>query len=268
MSHTLDRIRDAFGDPILVRAGRSLVPTPRAVELKARLDSFMNEAQSLFQPDEAAHMRTLQRTLTLRASDGIAGNFAARLCEIVQKEAPGITLRFVPLGDKNVEVMRNGQVDLDLGVIGPMGPEIKLQMLFKDRFVGVVRKDHPLARGKVTAEQFAQFLHVGVSRRGKTSGPIDVALAKLKLKRRVVLVVSDFYAARFAVATSDLVGALPERIANVPLSGKMQDLHSFPLPVSVSSSVISQAWHPRLDRDPVHRLLRNSVREAVRLWKS
>lgn len=267
MSRKLGHIRDALGDPILVRAGRILVPTPRAIELKARLDDLMSEAQALFQPEEEAPFRTIQRTFTLRASDGFTGTFAARLSDIVQREAPGVTLRFAPEGDEDVDVLRNGQIDLDLGMIGEMGPEIKLQMLSKDRFVGVVRKEHPLAKGKVTAKRFAEYPHIGVSRRGRARGPIDDALDQLGLKRRVVLIVPNFYAAAFAIAASDLIGSLPERTADLASVGGTLDLHFFALPVSVEPVVLSQAWHPRFDRDRVHRLLRNSVREAVRLWR-
>ena len=262
MSRTLARIRDAIGDPILVRAGRKLVPTPRALVLRGRVQAIVAEAQNLLHSGKTLIPGALERTFTIRSSDAFGGTFAARLVEIVRDAAPKVVLRFAPQGEEDVEALREGKVDLDLGVIGAMGPEVRLQMLFRDCFVGVVRQGHALARADVTPVRFAGQEHISVSRRGRAYGPIDQALEQLGLSRRVPLVVTTFYGALVAAATSNLVAAVPRYLAESAQA--LLFLHVFPLPVTTEPITISQAWHPRFDADPAHRWLREWVRAACK----
>jgi len=258
MSRTLARVRKAAGDPILVRAGRKLVPTPRALELQGRVRHIIADAEDVLLATRQPVTNELERTFTLRTADGFAGVFAARLIQRMQAQAPKIMLRFVPQGDEDVAPLREGLIDLDIGPLGVLGPEIKTQLLYRDRFVGVVRQDHDLAHGKVTPGRFAAHRHISVSRRGLARGPIDEALAQQRLTRDVVLIVPAFYAAVVAAATSDLVAAVPRRIAAFITC--CLPMHVFALPVPCAPLAIYQAWHPRLHEDPAHRWLRESVR--------
>src|SRR6185312_1964532 len=116
-------------------------------------------------------LKRLVRTFTVRTSDGFAENFGPGLIARVAKEAPGVRLRFVQKLDKNSASLRDGTVDLETGVVGEtMGPEVRAQALFRDRFIGVVRKGHPLGKGKVTASRYAAGRHILVSRRGLDRG--------------------------------------------------------------------------------------------------
>ncbi|GLI23753.1 DNA-binding transcriptional LysR family regulator [Xanthobacter flavus] len=256
MSRQLARIRHLLGDPVLVRAGRGLVPTPRAEALRERLRGLVAEAEALVRGDEIDLLR-LERTFVIRANDGFVGTFGAALASLAAQEAPLVRLRFAHQDKEDVEALREGRIDADVGVIGAMGPEIRLQALFHDRFVGVVRPGHPLA-GEVTPERFAAFPHVSVSRRGRFSGPIDVALAALGLKRFVAIAVANFNDALAIVRTSDHVAAVPARLTEPARSG----LHSFDLPVKTDALAVSLAWHPRFDADPAHRWLRAALRTA------
>jgi DNA-binding transcriptional LysR family regulator len=259
MSRTLARIRSAFADPILVRAGRGLVPTPQALALRERVRAVVEEARALVAATGQQPLAALVRTFTVRASDAFAGAFAARLAARVAREAPGVALRFAPEGEEDVAPLRDGRVDLDLGVMGPLGPEVRVQTLFRERLVGVVRRGHPLAHGRVTAARLARERHVVVSRRGIARGPIDAELARRGLERAVALVVSGFGEALLAAAASDLVAAVPSRLARAAAETVAIDSFALPLPLPVLS--VSQAWHPRLEADPAHRLLRTCVRE-------
>ncbi len=256
MSRQLARIRHLLGDPVLVRAGRGLVPTPRAEGLRERLRGLVAEAEALVRGDEIDLLR-LERTFVIRANDGFVGTFGAALASLAAQEAPLVRLRFAHQDKEDVEALREGRIDADVGVIGAMGPEIRLQALFHDRFVGVVRRGHPLA-GEVTPERFAAFPHVSVSRRGRFSGPIDVALAALGLKRFVAIAVANFNDALAIVRTSDHVAAVPARLTEPARAG----LHSFDLPVKTDALAVSLAWHPRFDADPAHRWLRAALRTA------
>lgn len=256
MSRQLARIRHLLGDPVLVRAGRGLVPTPRAEALRERLRGLVAEAEALVRGDEI-DLSTLERTFVIRANDGFVGTFGAALASLAAQEAPLVRLRFAHQDKEDVEALREGRIDADVGVIGAMGPEIRLQALFHDRFVGVVRPGHPLA-GEVTPERFAAFPHVSVSRRGRFSGPIDVALAALELKRFVAIAVANFNDALAIVRTSDHVAAVPARLTEPARAG----LHSFDLPVKTDALAVSLAWHPRFDADPAHKWLRATLRAA------
>lgn len=259
MSRALARLRETTGDPLLVRAGRGLVPTPRAIELRERVGQLVRDVESVLRPVEQLDLKQLRRTFTLRIRDGFVENFGPSLIARVGKEAPGVRLRFVPKPDKDSTPLRDGSVDLELGVLGSaMSPEVRGQGLFRDRFIGVVRAGHPLSRGKNTAARYAAGRHVFVSRRGQESGAIDEALESLGLKREIVAVVADFSAALSLARTSDLIASVPERYTGNLHSG----MHCFPLPVPQPEFTISMFWHPRMEADPAHRWLRGCVRDV------
>jgi DNA-binding transcriptional LysR family regulator len=268
MSRTLARLRAATGDPLLVRAGQGMVPTPHAIELRERVHGLAQQAQAVLQPAVASlDLAALNRSFTLRANEGFVEIFAARLVAAVVAVAPGVCLRFVPKPDKNVQALREGIVDLDIGVLGESGPEVRLQALFRDRFVGVVRAGHPLLDdGEVTPERYAACGHVVASRRGVANGPVDQALVERGLKRKVVAVVPGFRAALAVAAASDLVALMPHSFFHAAQAGGVGpvEIRSFPLPVSTEGITVCHMWHPRLDADPAHRWLRGLVLATCR----
>jgi len=262
MSRTLSRIRQSLGDPVLVRAGRNLVPTPRALELQGRVRSLLEDAQSLMRPEASADISTLDRSFTLRASDYVAGIFGARLIALMAKTAPNITLRFALEGKEDVNALREGHIDLDIGALRESGPEIRVQSVLRDSFVGVVRKSHPLLEGEMSPKRFAAERHVSASRRGRTRGPIDDALEQLGLSRNVNFVVPGFYAALFTAASSDIVATMPCGVAIGAEMLGMQVQH-FTLPLTLPTCDVMQAWHPRFDNDAGHRFLRQTVKQVL-----
>jgi DNA-binding transcriptional LysR family regulator len=259
MSRALARLRAATGDPLLVRAGRGLVPTPRALELRGRVGQLVQDGEAVLRPGEALDLARLVRTFTLRTRDGFVESFGPRLIARVGKDAPGVVLRFVGKPDKESTPLRDGSVDLETGVIGTTtGPEVRAQALFADRFVGVVRQDHPLSRGKITPARYAAGRHILVSRRGHKTGPIDEALSALGLERQIVTIVGGFAQALALARGSDLIASVPERSSGSLRAG----MFSFALPVPARDFTVSLLWHPRLDADPAHRWLRGCVREV------
>jgi DNA-binding transcriptional LysR family regulator len=255
MSRTLTRIRDTVGDPILVRAGRRMVPTPRAEAMRERVHALVAEAQDLLRPD-ALDRATLTRRFTIRM--GFSGALAAPLLTALRREAPAVTLRFVGEGEEKAEDLRDGRVDLDIGVIGPMGPELRVQTLYREGFVGVARVGHPLLDGPLTAARYAACAHASASRRGRARGPIDAALEALGLSRRVDLVAPGADDALFAAAQSDLIAAVPDSAARRAIALGLA-VARFPLPVETPPITIAQAWHPRQQGDPAHRFLRETT---------
>lgn len=260
MSRALARLREATGDPLLVRAGRGLVPTPRALELRERIGPLVEDARGVLSPVAALDLAGLRRTFTLRSSDGFVESFGPALVARIEREAPGVLLHFVTKPDSGDSTpLREGSVDLETGVAAEtQGPELRTQLLFRDRFIGVVRAGHPLTDGTITPERYAAGRHILVSRRGRERGLMDEALALQGLERQIVIVVGQFSAAVSLARASDLIATVPERH-----TGPLRDgMTSFALPVAVPELAISLLWHPRMDADPAHRWLRGCVREA------
>lgn len=258
MSRTLARLREATGDPLLVRAGRGLVPTPRAQELQQQAGRVVQDAETLLRPASLLNPAGLDRTFTLRTNESFVEEFAPRLVARIEAEAPRVRLRFAPKFDKDVASLREASIDLEIGVAGETGPEMRIQALFRDRFIGAVRAGHPLSYGIVTAERYASGRHISVSRRGRERGPIDEALERLGLQRTVACMVAGFSATLALARASDLIASVPERHTE----GARRGMHSFPLPVATVEVTISMLWHPRLDADPAQRWLRDCVREV------
>ncbi|OHX21172.1 LysR family transcriptional regulator [Chromobacterium sphagni] len=259
MSRALARLRETTGDPLLARAGRGLVPTPRALELREQVSRLVQDAEAVLRPARALDLSQLARTFTLRANEGFVENFGPDLLARIGAEAPGVRLRFAPKPDKDSGPLRDGSVDLEIGVVGKAtSPEVRARALFRDRFIGVVRSGHPLSRGQITPARYAAGKHILVSRRGLDKGPIDDALAALGLERRISTIVGGFSSALALARTSDLIASVPERDTGTLRAG----MHSFSLPLAAPEITLSMLWHPRLDADLAHRWLRDCVRQV------
>lgn len=259
MSRALARLRETTGDPLLVRAGRGLVPTPRALALRERVHGLVEDAEAVLRPAEALDLGKLDRTFTLRTSDGFVEAFGASLIDRIAAEAPGVRLNFLQKPDKDSAPLREGRVDLETGVIeASLGPEVRTQALFQDGLIGVVRPDHPLARGPVTAERYAAARHVVVSRSGLEADAVDLPFLPSPMARRIVSMVSGFAAALSLARGSDLVATVPDRHTRKLREG----MFAFALPMPTAGFAVSMLWHPRLDADPAHRWLRSRLREV------
>jgi len=260
MSRTLARLREATGDPLLVRAGRRLVPTPRALLLHGRVGQLVQDAEAVLRPAEETDLRRLARTFTLRTSEGFVETFGPALIARVRRDAPQVRLRFIPKANKDSDPLREGGVDLETGVVEKTtGPEVRAQALFKDRWVGVVRAGHPLSGGRLTPARYASGQHVSASRGEPGADPIDAALGRFGLQREIVVSLAGGFATAIALARgSDLIAAVPEHHTATLREG----MHCFTLPVATPRFTVSLLWHPRLDADAAHRWLRACVRDV------
>ena len=260
MSRALARLREATGDPLLVRAGRALVASPRALELRERVAELVQEASTVLRPARELDLQQLERTFTLRTSEGFVETFGPGILERVGAEAPRVRLRFLQKPHKDSAPLREGGIDLETGVVDKStGPELRAQALFRDRWVGVVRKGHPLSKGPSTAARYASGKHVSVWRGAPGTDPIDPALKALGLEREIVAFLEGGFAAAIALARfSDLIVTVPEHH-----TARLRDgMHGFALPVAVPAFTVSLLWHPRLEADIAHRWLRSCIREV------
>ncbi|MBN3792757.1 LysR family transcriptional regulator [Burkholderia sp. Ac-20353] len=260
MSRTLARIRETIGDPVFVQAGRRMVPTPRALALRDAVRDTVERASQLLAASAEVDLRTLDRQFSVRANDIFVGMHSSRLLDEMARGMPRAMIRFMPEEDDvDDDALRSGRIDLFISASRRLGPEIRVQPLFTTTFVGLARSGHPIFDDDITPERFTRWPHGGVSRRGKSSGPIDAALAERGLGRRVRLVLPTPYAAVFALLESDLILPLPEHLARGAVQAGL-GVRMFELPIPLETVLITQAWHPRFQSDPAHQWLRRVVR--------
>ncbi len=170
MSRTLARIRNAIGDPVFVKVGRKMVPTPYALSLRERVHSSVEGARQLLQPERAVDLASLKRHFNLHANDVFLSAFGQTVLGRVRSEAPQVVLRFAPESESEDSVLRDGKVDLYISAMRPMGPDVHIQTLFTTRFVGLARADHPIFDAEITPQRFASYGQISVSRRAAPAG--------------------------------------------------------------------------------------------------
>jgi DNA-binding transcriptional LysR family regulator len=263
MSRTLSRIRATVGDPILVRAGRKLVPTARALELRALVRKTSESAIGLLQPSSAEALENLERQFTIRANDVFASAYGGRLLSALRAKAPKVSLRLRAETDQDDEALREGRIDLWIGASSALDPEVRVQTLFTTRFLAVADKDHPIFAGEITAERFAAYEHINISRRGVNAGPIDARLMDLGLSRTIAMVAPTFVMGMFALPGSKLIMPAPEHLV-WGLAALDSRITAFRIPLKLEPFAMRQAWHPRLDNDAVHRWLRATVLDVCK----
>lgn len=255
ISRTLSRLREVTGDPILVRAGRHMVLTPWAEATRDRARNAVHEARAVLQPStETLNVQTLARLFTIRANDGFVVAFGPALIAAVAAAAPEVCIRFAPKPEKTSRYLREGLVDLEIGVQSNMGPEIRLQRLFQDRFVGAVRKGRSLAAlSAISINDYVSWGHVVASPDGSLHSFVDDVLAEQSMKRKVASV----------ALASDLIAMVPALyLRNQTMT---ENLHVFELPFKARTITVSQMWHPRMEQAPGHRWLREKVREVCQV---
>ena len=172
MSRTLGRIRDALGDPILVRAGRGLVPTPRALALREQVSALVEQAGQVFRSGDEVDLPNTERAFNIRTNDLFIALYGAQLLRMMHEQAPRTVLRFVPEspGGDDDSVLRDGRTDLIISSTVELGPEIKVQSLFHTEYIGLARRDHPIFDAQITPQRFAAYPQISVSRRGRANG--------------------------------------------------------------------------------------------------
>jgi DNA-binding transcriptional LysR family regulator len=262
MSHALARLRTLLRDPLLVRSGRVMVPSPHATAMKTHVRGLVEELGLVLAPPQPADLRRLASTLKILASDYVLLMLGHPLDELGREEAPEVVLAFLPNSLQDAELLREGLADLAVGVYGRLPPELRTQNLFEERLVCVVRADHPEVGTRMTLKRFLALPHIQVAPRGRPGGVVDEALARDGLRRRVTRMVPFFLSALHMVAESDHVLTVPERVAKATAS--RFGLRLLEPPIELAPYAIRQIWHPRNDVDPAHRWLRSALATIAR----
>ncbi len=254
MSHALARLRATLGDEVLVRAGRDMVPTQRALALKADVHTALANARAVLSPVAALEPRSLVREFRVNATDHVVTVLGSALDTLATQQAPGVLLRFLPTAPEDAALLRDGSVDLAVGIYADLPPELRTRVLFTDRFVCVLRKGHPAAQGRLDLETFLSLDHLQVAPRGKPGGYLDDLLAERGKKRRVTRAVPYFLSALQLVSESNAVLTISDRMAR--RLSKAFDLVVLETPLPLKPYALSLLWHPRQDSSPEHAWLR------------
>jgi DNA-binding transcriptional LysR family regulator len=273
VSNALRRLREALGDEVLVRQGRSLQATPKALLLWPQVRETLARLQLALAPQPFSPAATV-RSFVLTMADATASQLMPGLVQDIMRQAPGVSLRTVPLTTRDPRPMlEEGEVDLALGhfpaalaAIGlqrQSGQAVRFahQRLFSSDYVCVMRAQHPLANKRLSLDAFCEAQHALVSFSGRAYGLIDEALASVNRSRRVVLTVNQFFTTGSVVAHSDLLAVMPRHFVQV--TGFAPQLAVHELPFEVPPIHVDALWHQRQDSDSAQAWLRAQVQAVA-----
>lgn len=269
VSNALRRLREAMGDELIKRSGQEMAPTPRALALWPAVREALRQLQEVLAPSSfvAAEANT---TFVLAMADATAAELMPRLVEILDRDAPGVSIRVVPLTTRDPRRLLDLEsadlaigyfpaVFADLTARAQVGEAVAFthQRLYGGEYVCVMRRDHPLVRGPLTLNRYCAARHLLVSFSGRPYGFIDEALAVIGRERRIVLTVNQFFTAGKVVANSNLLTVLPRHFVNV--TGFADQLVLRELPFAVPTVHVDALWHHRVHRVSAHQWLRETI---------
>ena len=273
VSNALRRLREVLGDELVRRAGAGVEPTPRALALWPTVRDALQQLQHTLAPSEF-DAAVADTTFVLAMADATAAELIPGLVQIMQAEAPAISVRVVPLTTRDPrQLLEDGYADLAVGHFPSVLADLTARAqagdsggflhhrLFTGDYVCVMRKGHPLAREPLTLERFCDARHMLVSFSGRPFGFVDQALAALGQRRHVVLTVNQFFTAGKVVAQSDVLTVLPRHFVGV--TGYAQDLVLRELPFAVPPIQVDTLWHLRKDGDRAHAWLRGQIADLA-----
>jgi len=264
VSAALKRLRLAFGDPLLVRSGQVMSPTPRALELAGRIAPMLADVSEMVERRPAFEPQRARRGFTLMGSDYVQFFVLPRLCARLERSAPHLTIAQRPANPRMVEPwMESGQVDLGIGYLDHPAPALRSRLLFADAQVCVVRQHHPALASGLTLDEYASHSHVAVSPGGAGiyGARIDALLKSHGIRRRVALTLPSFLAMLYVVARTDYLATVPGRFACY--FAALLPLAIVEPPLRLPAFEISLFWHERVHHDPPNVWLRDEVVTAV-----
>lgn len=263
-SHALSRLRELYEDPLLVRSGRTLQLTPRAIRLLPSLERGLSALQVAVEAEPQFDPRTAQRAFTIGMADYTQAVVMGPLLRRLAVDAPGVDLSVVSFPNLR-ELVELGDLDLGLDVSGNRPPAtFSIHELFEDDFLCMVRRGHPLVKDKLSLAQYLKLRHVVVAPSGTTGSLVDTELERRGHTRRIALRVSNFLIAPIVVCQTDFINTMPARLARQ--AAKDYPLRLLPTPFPLPKFGLRLVWHPRLDNDPAQRWLRETLLDVCRRW--
>ncbi|MES2282476.1 MAG: LysR family transcriptional regulator [Pseudomonadota bacterium] len=273
VSNALRRLRETLGDELVQRSGQGVAPTPRAVAIWPAVREALQRLQESLVPNEFVAADATS-TFILAMADATAAELIPGLVDILENEAPGVSIRVVPLTTRDPRrLLEEESADLAVGYFPPVLADLTARAqagepvafshsrLYDGEYVCVMRTGHPMASGPLTLNRFCAARHMLVSFSGRPFGFIDESLASLGRKRQVVLTVNQFFTAGRVVANSNLLTVLPRHFVRV--TGIAEQLVLRPLPFDVAPVHVDAVWHRRSEQLSAHMWLRQAVSRAA-----
>ena len=275
VSNALRRFREAVGDDLIKRQGQEMRPTPRALALWPAVRDALRQLQEVMTPS-SFEPSAATTTFILTMADATAAELMPRVIEVLDRDAPGVSIRVVPLITRDPRRLLDDETaDLAIGYFpaafadltarAQAGEAVSFshQRLYSGEYVCVMRRDHPLAEVPLTLDLYCAARHLLVSFSGRPFGFIDEALALHGRERRIVLTVNQFFTAGKVVASSNLLTVLPRHFLNV--TGIADQLVFKELPFSVPPLHVDALWHHRVHRLSAHAWLRTTITDMAHL---
>ncbi len=269
VSNAMRRFRDAMGDELIKRSGQEMAPTPRALALWPAVREALHQLQEVLTPTSFVPAQATT-TFVLAMADSTAASLMPGLIEVMERDAPGVSIRVIPLSTRDPRRLLDEQAaDLAIGYFpaafadlterAQSGAAVAFahQRLYSGNYVCVMRRDHPLASGPLTLNRYCAARHLLVSFSGRPFGFIDEALALLGRERRIVVTVNQFFTAGKMVANSNLLTVLPRHFVNV--TGIADQLVLRELPFVMPAVDVDALWHHRANRVSAHVWLRETI---------
>lgn len=262
VSNSLGRLRELFGDPLLVRNARGLTPTPRALALKPLLGTMMRGATDVLSKDVAFDPATSSHEHALACADYYSAVILPPLMALLRARSPRARLRLVTLDQLLASDGLANDIDLHIGMAPKLASGCTAQALFDDRFV-CLASGPKSGRGssKLSLDRYLASQHLRVSVLGSSSDPIDALLAERGLSRNIVLTVPYFSVVPLVVQQTGLLATLSRRLAEV--YAKLLPLRLLEPPLGVAQRAVKMTWHKRNERDPAARFFRALVEEVT-----
>ena len=256
-SHALARLRELYGDPLLVRSGSELRLTPRATRLLPTLERGLSDLQAALDGEPVFDPSRAARRFSIGMADYMQAVVMGPLLSRLASDAPNVDLTINTYPNLE-EQLGSGAIDLALTVAAPQPPRtLSIASIFEDDFVCMVRRDHPIVKKKLTLERYVELRHLVVAPSGTPGSIVDTELERRGLSRRIALRVSNFLIAPIVICETDLINTMPTRLAQQ--AARNYPLRLLPPPLPLPRFGLISLWHPRLDNDPAQRWLRELV---------
>ena len=272
VSNALRRLRETLGDDLVRRAGYGVEPTPAALALWPVVRDALNQLRESLAPG-AFDPAQARNNFVLAMADATAAMVVPGLMDILEREAPGVNLRALPLTTRDPrDMLASGSVDLALGhfpgVLAELSaghlqddnPRFLHRRLYEGQYVVVMRRGHPMAGQPISLDDYCNARHLLVSFSGRPYGYVDEALGALSRRRRVVLTVNQFFTAGQVVASTDLLTVLPRHFLRA--TGIKHRLAHAALPLTVPAVHVDAIWHRQFAHDSARRWLLDAVSRA------
>ncbi|WP_190509211.1 LysR family transcriptional regulator [Oscillatoria sp. FACHB-1407] len=260
VSNALKRLRHLLNDELFIKVPSGVSPTPKALQIWQPLREALNQIRQTLEPVEF-DPATETATFTIALNDFSAALILPPLMRVIEAIAPQINLRTIPNTHINAPMLlEQAEIDIAIGVFPSPPPRVRSHPLLTSPWICAMRRDHSLARKKLTLNRYAQANHLLVTLTGESTGVIDPLLQERGLHRRIGLTVNQFSVAPQILVNSDLIAVLPTRV--IQLSGIANQLHLTAIPIEINPTTVKMMWHERSQRNTAQTWFRTQLAEV------